>query len=86
YPLRIKNLEFQVVWVGLPDVEALALSNTYRSSSYWSIPIIQDPSTGAVVSEFAAIAEYLDKTYPTSEVTLLIPAGTKVLQLVFGEA
>lgn len=93
YSLSIKNLKFQVVWVELPDVEALAIRigapptgvKPDGKSPFYTIPIIQDPSTGAVVSESAAIAEYLDKSYPTSG-PMLIPAGTKVLQLAFREA
>ncbi|KAK0494421.1 hypothetical protein EDD18DRAFT_1106953 [Armillaria luteobubalina] len=68
-------------------------SNTYRSSSYsgdkspfYTMPIIQNPSAGDVVSESAAITEYFDKTYPASRVTLLISAGTKAPPLVFRKA
>ncbi|KAK0457983.1 uncharacterized protein EV420DRAFT_1643337 [Desarmillaria tabescens] len=91
--MAYENLKFQVVWVELPNVEALAIRigapptgvKPDGKSPFYTIPIIQDPSTGAVVSESAAIAEYLDKTYPTSGPTL-IPAGTKVLQLAFRDA
>ncbi|KAK0193080.1 hypothetical protein F5146DRAFT_1192509 [Armillaria mellea] len=54
-------------------------------SPFYTIPIIQDDATGAVVSDSIAIAAYLDKNYPSSG-PVLIPAGTQVLQLVFASA
>ncbi|KAK0489684.1 hypothetical protein EDD18DRAFT_1081104, partial [Armillaria luteobubalina] len=92
YSPRIKNLKFQAVCVELPAVEALAIpigappTQADDRSPFYHMPIIQNPSTGAVVSESAAIAEYFDKTYPASRVTLLISAGTKAPTLVFRKA
>ncbi|KAK0229539.1 hypothetical protein EDD85DRAFT_957296 [Armillaria nabsnona] len=65
------NLPYQTVYVELPAVEALAkkigASPTSTKpdavSPFYTIPIIQDDSTGAVVSDLAG---YLDKTYPSS--------------------
>ncbi|KAK0237542.1 hypothetical protein EDD85DRAFT_769511, partial [Armillaria nabsnona] len=54
-------------------------------SPFYTIPIIQDDSTGTVVSDSAAMAAYLDKTYPSSG-PVLVPTGTKVLQLAFSNA
>ncbi|KAK0220553.1 hypothetical protein IW262DRAFT_1034536 [Armillaria fumosa] len=93
YALNLKNLPFQVVDVELPDVEALAKKIGAAPTStkpdgvspFYTIPIIQDDSTGAVVSDSAAIAAYLDKTYPSSG-PVLIPAGTKILQLAFASS
>ncbi|KAK0220558.1 hypothetical protein IW262DRAFT_1436350 [Armillaria fumosa] len=93
YALNLKNLPFQVVDVELPDVEALAKkigaaptsTKSDGVSPFYTIPIIQDDSTGAVVSDSIAIAAYLDKTYPSSG-PVLIPTGTKALQLAFGSA
>ncbi|PBK64019.1 hypothetical protein ARMSODRAFT_515872 [Armillaria solidipes] len=49
------------------------------------MPIIYDDSIGAVVSDSAVIAAYLDKAYPSSG-PVLIPTGTKALQLAFSSA
>ncbi|PBK91081.1 hypothetical protein ARMGADRAFT_1014299 [Armillaria gallica] len=93
YALNLKNLPFQVVDVELPDVEALAKkigaaptsTKSDGVSPFYTIPIIQDDSTGAVVSDSIDIAAYLDKTYPSSG-PVLIPTGTKALQLAFSSA
>ncbi|KAK0433310.1 hypothetical protein EV421DRAFT_1997514 [Armillaria borealis] len=93
YALNLKKLPFQVVDVELPDVEALAkkigaVPTSTKSdgvSPFYTIPIIQDDSTGAVVSDSAAIAAYLDKTYPSSG-PVLISTGTMTLQLAFSSA
>ncbi|PBK91105.1 hypothetical protein ARMGADRAFT_1082319 [Armillaria gallica] len=50
-------------------------------SSFYTILIIHNDSTGAAVSDSAAIAGYLDKTYPSSG-PVLIPTGTMILQLL----
>ncbi|KAK0464829.1 hypothetical protein IW261DRAFT_1523680 [Armillaria novae-zelandiae] len=93
YALNLKNLPYRTVYVELPDVEALAkkigASPTSTKpdgvSPFYTIPIIQDDSTGAVVSNSATIAAYLDKMYPSSG-PVLIPAGTMTLQLAFTDA
>ncbi|KAK0490053.1 hypothetical protein EDD18DRAFT_1358671 [Armillaria luteobubalina] len=93
YALNLKNLPYRTVYVELPDVEALAkkigASPTSTKpdgvSPFYTIPIIQDDSTGEVVSDSAVIAAYLDKTYPSSG-PVLIPAGTMTLQLAFADA
>ncbi|KAK0203379.1 hypothetical protein DFS33DRAFT_1330724 [Desarmillaria ectypa] len=92
YSLNMKKLPYQTVYVELPDIEALAKrigaapTGTKRDgiTPLYTIPIIQDHATGAVVSESAAIAEYLDITYPPGPT--LIPAGTMPLQLAFRDA
>ncbi|KAK0464834.1 hypothetical protein IW261DRAFT_1407732 [Armillaria novae-zelandiae] len=93
YALNLKNLPYHVVYVELPDVEALAKKIGAAPTStkpdgvspFYTIPIIQDDSTGAVISDSTAIAAYLDETYPSSG-PVLIPAGTKALQLAFSSA
>ncbi|KAK0220537.1 hypothetical protein IW262DRAFT_1436336 [Armillaria fumosa] len=90
YCLNLKNLPYQTVYVEIPDIEALAKKIGAAPtgmlpdgvSPKYTIPIIQDHSTGAVVSNSPAIAAYLDKTYPFSG-PVLIPAGTMALQLAF---
>ncbi|PBK64003.1 hypothetical protein ARMSODRAFT_979396 [Armillaria solidipes] len=70
----LKNMPHQTVYVELPDTEALTKNIGASPTSakpdgvspFYTIPIIQDDSTGAVVSDSAAIAGYLDKIYPSS--------------------
>ncbi|KAK0494451.1 hypothetical protein EDD18DRAFT_342783 [Armillaria luteobubalina] len=90
YCLNLKNLPYQTVYVEIPDIEALAKKIGAAPtgmlpdgvSPKYTIPIIQDHSTGAVVSNSPAIAAYLDKTYPSSG-PMLIPTGTMAFQLAF---
>jgi glutathione S-transferase len=53
-------------------------------SPSYTLPVIFDDSTGAVISESFAIAEYLDKTYP--DTPRLFPPGTKTLQAGFADS
>ncbi|KAK0435669.1 hypothetical protein EV421DRAFT_1716549, partial [Armillaria borealis] len=93
YCLNLKNLPYQMDHVEIPDVEALAekISAVLTGdrpdgvSPEYTIPIIQDHSTGAVLSNSPGIAAYLDKTYPSSG-PVLIPAGTITLQPAFTDA
>ncbi|KAG7441164.1 uncharacterized protein BT62DRAFT_552801 [Guyanagaster necrorhizus] len=93
YALNLKSLPYRTVYVELPDVEALAkkigaaptTTKPDGVSPFYTIPIIQDDSTGTVVSDSPAIAAYLDKTYPDSG-PILIPTGTMTLQLAFSSA
>ncbi|PBK68675.1 hypothetical protein ARMSODRAFT_957707 [Armillaria solidipes] len=92
YSLNMKKLPHQTVFVELPDIEPLAKrigaapTGTRRDgvTPLYTVPIIHDHATGAVVSESAAIAAYLDKTYPSGPT--LVPAGTMPLQLAFRDA
>ncbi|EIN12879.1 hypothetical protein PUNSTDRAFT_97823 [Punctularia strigosozonata HHB-11173 SS5] len=91
YSLGFKGLPFKTVWVEYPDIAALykrlgatATSTNPDGSPYYTLPIIQDPSTGAVVSDSWKIAEYLDATYPGTP--RLLPAGTATLQSAFQAA
>ncbi|PBK79725.1 hypothetical protein ARMGADRAFT_907591, partial [Armillaria gallica] len=82
----LKSMPHQTIYVELPDTELLpkniGTSPTSAKpdgvSSFYAIPIIQDDSTGAAISDSAAITGYLDKTYPSSG-PVLIPTGTMIL-------
>jgi len=50
-------------------------------SPLYTLPIINDPNTGKVISDSFLIAEYLDATYPNGPA--LFPAGTKSLVAAF---
>lgn len=84
YALNIKGVAYKTEWVEYPDIEALAKkigapptgAKADGCPSY-TLPIINDPNTGKVVSDSFLIAEYLDATYPSG--TTLFPPGTKPL-------
>ncbi|KAJ7695989.1 hypothetical protein B0H17DRAFT_1131170 [Mycena rosella] len=91
YALNFKDLAYKTTWVEYPDIESVckeigAEPSMIRKngSPYYSLPVIHDPNTGAVVSDSARIADYLDATYPDTPV--LTPAGTHTLQKAFQAA
>lgn len=80
-------MAYTTVWIEYPDIEALYKKlgaepyEMHNGKPYYCLPVIQDPKTGAVISDSTRIAYYLDSTYP--DTPKLIPAGTHVLQKVF---
>ncbi|EGO21855.1 hypothetical protein SERLADRAFT_474837 [Serpula lacrymans var. lacrymans S7.9] len=50
-------------------------------SDLYTVPAIQDPSTGAVVSDSFAIVEYLEKTYPSTPA--IFPHSSEALMSAF---
>ncbi|KAF9063083.1 hypothetical protein BDP27DRAFT_1335619 [Rhodocollybia butyracea] len=88
YSLNFKKVPYKTIWIEYPDIEptmkklgARPTSLRGDGSPMYTLPVIHDDSTGAIISDSALIAEYLDKTYPTS--TELIPRGTHTLQAAF---
>ncbi|EIN12887.1 hypothetical protein PUNSTDRAFT_50105 [Punctularia strigosozonata HHB-11173 SS5] len=85
--LGFKGLPFKTVWVEYPDIADLckkigaAPTGTRDGLPLYTLPVIQDPSTGKVISDTFAIAEYLDETYPDRPT--LMPKGTRGLQWAF---
>lgn len=82
--MNIKDVPYKTVWVEYPDIEALAKKIGAPStgtkgdgSPSYTLPIINDPNTGKVISDSFLIAEYLDATYPGGNT--LFPPGTKAL-------
>ncbi|KAF9063084.1 hypothetical protein BDP27DRAFT_1368284 [Rhodocollybia butyracea] len=90
YSLNFKNVPYKTIWLEYPDIEPKMKKLGARptglkpdGSPMYTLPVIHDHTTGAIVSDSALIAEYLDKTYPTT--TQLIPTGTHALQAAFRE-
>lgn len=87
FALNIKGIPYKTEWVEYPDVVDLckrigaAHTEIRGGSPHYTLPIIYDPSTKAVVSDSFKIAQYLDKTYPS--LPALIPAGTEAFQAMF---
>ncbi|KAF7365393.1 GST N-terminal domain-containing protein [Mycena venus] len=88
YAFNYKGLAYKTVWIEYPDIADLckkigAEPTMIRQNGepYYSLPVIEDPKTGAVISDSARIAEYLDATYP--DTPKVVPEGTHVLQKTF---
>ncbi|KAK0188385.1 hypothetical protein F5146DRAFT_1104044 [Armillaria mellea] len=92
YVLNYKGLPHHTEWVEFPHIEALYKRLGAQASAtkadgvtpHYTCPLLHDASTGALVSDSAAIARYLDKTYP--ETPCVIPKGTDALHRAFDEA
>ncbi|EIW58149.1 uncharacterized protein TRAVEDRAFT_124779 [Trametes versicolor FP-101664 SS1] len=88
YTLNVKGIPYKTIWVEYPDIEAamhkigaLPTSRRPDGTPLYTLPAIYDPNTETVLSESAAIARHLDKTYP--DTPRLIPAGTDALHAAF---
>ncbi|KAI0754888.1 hypothetical protein C8Q80DRAFT_1266425 [Daedaleopsis nitida] len=97
YALNIKGIPYETFWVELPDIAPLceklgAAPGGVRPDTgapLHTLPLINDPNTGATVADSAAIVRYLDKTYPypsASRAPALIPAETDALHGAFKQA
>ncbi|KAF8205923.1 hypothetical protein K438DRAFT_1715096 [Mycena galopus ATCC 62051] len=91
YALNFKGLPYKTVWVEYPDIEARCKEigaaptrNKPDGRPMYTLPVIHDLSTGAVISDSSNIAAYLDETYPDKQV--LIPVGTAGFHRAFEEA
>ena len=89
FVLGYKNLPFETVWVEYPDIapklkEIGASANKLRDGrEQYTVPVLSDPNTGALITDSWVIAEYLDKTYPEKPV---FPEGSKGLITAFDSA
>jgi len=88
YALNIKGIPYKTEWVEYPDIEDLAKKigapptrTKDDGTPGYTLPIINDPNTGKVISDSFLIAEYLDTTYPNGNT--LFPPGTKPLIAAF---
>ncbi|KAJ7136022.1 hypothetical protein C8R44DRAFT_769497 [Mycena epipterygia] len=88
YALNFKRVHYRTEWVELPDVAsvrqkigAAPVRKFWDGSSFHTLPVIHDASTGQVVGDSFDIALYLDKTYPAGP-TLFSPS-TIALQAAY---
>ncbi|KAF4604181.1 hypothetical protein EYR40_001364 [Pleurotus pulmonarius] len=88
YALNIKGIPYETVWVEYPDIEdvckKIGAAPTSKEGARYTLPVIQDKTTGVVISDGPLIVEYLDKQYPNT--TKLFPTGTMALQAGFTSA
>ncbi|KAM0268522.1 hypothetical protein ACHAQH_009974 [Verticillium albo-atrum] len=80
FALNFKSLPHTVTWVPLPDIvnlrTTLKVAPTRKfadGTDFFTLPIIEDPSTGATIGDSLDIAVYLQQTYPSSGAGDLFP-------------
>ncbi|KAL1973928.1 hypothetical protein VTN31DRAFT_5488 [Thermomyces dupontii] len=78
--LNVKSIPHKTTWVPLMDIPTVrkglglpACRKFLDGSDYYTLPIIQDSSTGAVLGDSFDIAVYLQKTYPDAGAGDLFP-------------
>ncbi|KAH8823342.1 hypothetical protein DL96DRAFT_1617291 [Flagelloscypha sp. PMI_526] len=87
--LEFKGIPFETKWVEYPEVEPAAKAISAEPTTVrpdtgkpkYTVPMIQDTSTGKTISDSWNILNYLEDTYPESP--SLLPKGTKGLMKVF---
>jgi len=87
--LNYKRLPYKTVWVSIHEVastlRSLGLEPLQGARFEYTLPIIADPThsgSPTIVRDSAAIAQYLDTTYPDPE-RLAFPGGSHALQALF---
>ncbi len=93
YALNFKGLQYNTVWVEYPDIKPLyeklgisAVLTKADGSPYYTLPLIRDTSTGAIISDSLAIADYLDKTYPNTPQLFHLGPDSYTLLAAFSDA
>lgn len=81
--LNFKQVAYKTTWVPLPEVAKVRTSLNIPAcrkfadgSDFHTLPIIEDPATGAKLGDSFDIAVYLQKTYPDSGAGDLFPPQT----------
>ncbi|KAG1869308.1 hypothetical protein C8R48DRAFT_597877 [Suillus tomentosus] len=70
FVLSYKGLPFVTAWVEYSDIsiamKAIGAKPNKRSdgSDFCTVPVLNDPNTGTLISDSLEIASYLEKTYP----------------------
>ncbi|KAK1232151.1 hypothetical protein PQX77_004722 [Marasmius sp. AFHP31] len=86
FVLRYKKLEYEIIPVGFTNIERVARElgaspTITEPKPKYTVPFIKDSTTGKVISDSVAIAQYLDTTYP--DTSLVVPPGSEYLQRLF---
>ncbi|KAJ6615321.1 hypothetical protein B0H10DRAFT_1801592 [Mycena sp. CBHHK59/15] len=88
YTLNFKGVYYKTEWVELPQVASMrqklecpAVRRHRDGSPFYTLPMIQDPSTGKIAGDTFEIAQYLDEVYPSGP--RLIPPSTTALHRAF---
>ncbi|KAI1630876.1 hypothetical protein F4809DRAFT_654459 [Biscogniauxia mediterranea] len=82
YALNFKGALYRTEWVDLADVAAVrkslglaAVRTLPDGEPHYTLPVVRDPGTGALVGDSFDIAVYLDSTYPESPALLPAPGA-----------
>ncbi|KAF8999578.1 hypothetical protein BDZ89DRAFT_1082707 [Hymenopellis radicata] len=93
YALNFKGLQYTTVWVEYPDIKPLyeklgisAVLTRADGSPYYTLPLIRDASTDAIISDSLPIVEYLDKTYPDTPQLFPLGPDSYTLHAAFSDA
>ncbi|KAI0055990.1 hypothetical protein BV25DRAFT_1995862 [Artomyces pyxidatus] len=87
YVLHIKGLAYRTVWLEYPDIKQAMKglgaqpTGTRDGAPLYTLPVIHDPATGAVVAESLQICKYLEEQYPNTH--QLLPTPSRALQIAF---
>ncbi|KAG2133341.1 hypothetical protein DEU56DRAFT_973119 [Suillus clintonianus] len=74
--MSYKGLPFVTIWVEYKDISIAMKSigakpnkdKRVDGTDVYSIPVLSDPNTGAIITDSLEIASYLEKTYPEKSV------------------
>ena len=90
FALNLKGAPYRTEWIDMPDIASLrerlgvpANRTLPDGSPYHTLPVINDPSTGAILGDTFEIALYLDRTYPAPTYPVLILPNTTGLTAAF---
>ncbi|KAG2750947.1 hypothetical protein P692DRAFT_20381538 [Suillus brevipes Sb2] len=72
FVLRYKNIPFVTLWVEYAEISIAMKSigatpigrKDRHGSDVYTVPVLSDPNTGAIITDSLEIASYLEKTYP----------------------
>ncbi|KAG2032172.1 hypothetical protein BDR03DRAFT_904092 [Suillus americanus] len=76
FVLSYKDLPFVTLWVEYSDIpiatKAIGAKPNKRrdGSDIYTVPVLSDPNTGALITDSLEIASYLEKTYPEKPIFL----------------
>lgn len=80
FALNFKQLPYATTWVGMLDIAkvrrelgAPACRKFADGDDFYTLPVVRDPATGAVVGDSFDIAVYLEQAYPESGGGSLFP-------------
>ncbi|KAK5992635.1 hypothetical protein PT974_06050 [Cladobotryum mycophilum] len=83
FALNFKGVPYSTSWVRLPDISKVrrglgqpAARKFADGTDFYTLPVIQDAATGAMVGDSFDIAVYLQRTYPGSGAGDLFPTQT----------
>ena len=87
--MSYKGLPFVTVWVEYPEIATVMKSIGAKQnkrpdgSDAYTVPVVSDPNTGAIITDSLEIASYLEETYPEKPI---FPNNSETLIRAFDSA